>query len=383
MWLLALVIVTLAFLLAARRMARPYRYGAALALLGHVFVAVALLPRVPYNWDISKFHASALTILGGGLPEYATTVTSFATFQSLVYTLTTPDPIALSIVNGFMAVLLPFPLQDLLQRLYPGLRETHVPTLVVLFLPLPFVMLTIPMRDSLTVLVFATLLALLVRSFDESRARPGIIAMPLWGLLYLLRPELSMIVLVGIGASASIFVLDRILNRTVSLTGIVVSIAPFGLLGFALFASLFPIRRLNTKVTYRAQGGAVYLDSFEYASWFDVLLSAPGRAIYFQFAPFPLHVEQVFHLFAVFSLPLLIVFTLAAIASIYDCETDRTILVLLGVVYLAGVVGYGLIDSNFGTTARHRIPFVLLLIVFAAPALDDWWLRLRRAYNIP
>jgi hypothetical protein len=269
-----------------------------------------------------------------------------------------------------------------MQRLYPELRTTRLPTVLILFLPLPFVMLTVPMRDALTVLVFVTILSLVVQAVDGTTIWPATISTPLWGILYLLRQELALVILVGVGAAIFIFVVDRLAKRPVSAAEVLISTTPIAFLGFLFFANWFPLRALNEKVTYRASGSAVYLDSFQYESWIDVIISAPTRAIYFQFAPFPLHVEQLFHLFALLLLPVLIILALASIFSIYDCKTDRTILVFLGVVYIAGIVGYGLVDSNFGTTVRHRIPFVMLLVVFASPVLNHWWLRLSRTYNI-
>lgn len=382
MWPLAIVLVVLLFFIVSRWMDTPYRYAAGLALIGHLVVAVVVLPRVPYGWDIAKFHKSAVLILGGQIPDYSTTVTSFATFQSLIYTLSGPDPLALSIVNGLIAVLIPFPLRYLMTQLYPELRTKHIPTFLVLFLPLPFIMLTVPMRDSLTVLLFATVAALFVRTTVQRSLWPAIVGIPLCGMLYLFRAELALIIVTAGGAAVFIFCIDSLIKRTLSLPQFLVSTAPFAILGFFLFTTRFPLQKLNAKVTYRSKGGAVYLDSFQYDSWLDVILSAPVRAIYFQFAPFPLHVEQIFHLLALFSLPVLIVLSLCAIFSIYECETNQIVLVFLVGLYFAGVVGYGLIDSNFGTTARHRVPFVLLLVVFASPVLDRWWLKLRRAYDI-
>jgi hypothetical protein len=160
------------------------------------------------------------------------------------------------------------------------------------------------------------------------------------------------------------------------------STIPFGVLGFGIFTIQYPFETLQGKLSYRASGSAAYLESFQYTSWVDMIIAAPGRAIYFQYAPFPLHVHQIFHLLALSSLPILIILTIAAALSLCECETNRITLVLLLVVYSAGIVGYGLIDSNFGTTARHRVSFVFLLVVFASPVLDHWWLKIRRTYNI-
>ena len=71
-------------------------------------------------------------------------------------------------------------------------------------------------------------------------------------------------------------------------------------------------------------------------------------------------------------LPILVGLTVAAYRSTRDYERDIAVLVTLLTAYLLGIVGYGLVDSNFGTTVRHRIPFTFILCVFAAPTLERW-----------
>jgi hypothetical protein len=382
MWLLAIVLIVLLYVYLSQWMDTVYRYAAGLALLGHSIVAIVVLPRIPYGWDIAKFHGSAVSILSGGIPEYATSVASFATFQSVIYTFSGTDPIALSIINGLLAVLVPFPLRYVMRKLYPELQTTHLPTLLILFLPLPFIMLTIPMREGLAILLFAILLALSVQAIVEQSIWSVIVALPLWGIVYLLRSELALILVVGGGAAVFVSIIDTVTDRSISLRGLFLSITPFGIIGFGIFTIRYPFEALQGKLSYRASGSAAYLESFQYTSWIDVIIAAPGRAIYFQYAPFPLHVNQVFHLLALSSLPILIILTIAAAFSLYESKTNRLTLVLLLVVYGAGIVGYGLIDSNFGTTARHRVSFVFLLVVFASPVLDHWWLKIRRTYDI-
>lgn len=379
MVLLALGVVTLLFLLVARRLDPGYRRAAAVAFVGHVAVAIVVIPRVPYSWDIAKFHEAALVVLAGGAPEYKHTVASFAAFQSVVYLLSDRAPVSLSLVNGLLAVLLPIPLRYLMTRLYPTLRTTRLAVLAILFLPLPFFILTVPMRDALSVLAFATVLSLSVATVTERSLWPAVAGLPLWGLLSLLRAELALVVVVGAGATAAVWAVDAMTERPLPLSSLLVVTAPVGLLGVGLFAERFPLARLNFVVSARAQGSAAYLESFRYHSWADVVLSAPVRGIYFQFAPFPLHVRQPFHLLGALSLPILVVLAVAGAVSLSEFEADRIVMVFLVTTYLGGVLGYGLIDSNFGTTVRHRVPFVLLLVVFASPVLGHWWSRLWEA----
>jgi hypothetical protein len=119
-------------------------------------------------------------------------------------------------------------------------------------------------------------------------------------------------------------------------------------------------------------GGGAYLEGFTYETWVDIVLAAPARALYFQYAPFPLHVTSAFDFVTVLMLPVLVVFTVGAYRSARECERDIAVLILLLATYVLGVVGYGLIDSNFGTTVRHRIPFTFILCILAAPTLERW-----------
>jgi len=194
----------------------------------------------------------------------------------------------------------------------------------------------------------------------------------------LLREELALLILLGVVGALLVAAVRRVVDEDVSLCSLALSSVPVGICGFALFAVLFPVDALNARLQYRAMGGAAYLEFMRYESWLDVLLAAPVRAIYFQFAPFPLHVTSTFDLVAILSLPLLIALAVTAYRSIQAVETDSLVEILLGIVYVGGIVGYGLIDSNFGTTIRHRSVFVFLLAVFSAPILESWYRSLRQ-----
>jgi hypothetical protein len=123
MWPLAVVLIGLLYAYLSQWMDTVYRYAAGIALLGHSLVAIVVIPRLPYGWDIAKFHESAVLILRGGVPEYATTVSSFATFQSLIYTFSGTDPIALSLINGLLVVLVPFRLQCVIKNFITNYRH--------------------------------------------------------------------------------------------------------------------------------------------------------------------------------------------------------------------------------------------------------------------
>lgn len=360
-----------------------YRTAGLLALIGHVFVAVVVLSVLPYGADIGNFHGSAVDQLSGGAGPFSTSVTSFAAGQAVLYAIFGADSTNLAVVNGFLAVLIPLPAAYIARQLYgEALRSVDGLVVTILFLPLPFLFLTVPMRDTLSTFLALTILALLIHSLTKKDGAMILVIVPLLAILYLIRTELVMVIVVGALAGVGTIGLQK-LNLDVSLPAIAGVVGTVGALGFVLFAEImYSLDRANRALTVRASGGAVYLEGMQYSSWLDFLILAPARAIYFQFAPFPLHIETVFHGLGFVSSVYILIFAIAAIRSLYACETRQVVLVTLVVVYLAGITGYGVINSNFGTNVRHRIPFVFLLIIFAAPVLQRWELTIRQWFGV-
>ena len=379
MVLLAIVATLVIFgIITQRYGSRRFQQLGAVSLIGHIFVGTVVVPRLPYKWDIQKFHVAATTLLNGDVPSWASSVNSFAAFQAFVYALFGADPVVLSVINGLLAVLIPLPLCYLARELYPSLESTDGLVAVVLFLPLPFLFFSVPMRDTLSAFCLILVSALLVNAIVEYGSRSMVLAVPLWGMLFLLRSELALPVLLGGFGAVGVQVLHRFGGEDISLNVLSATVAVVGLVGFALFGTRFPLDRVNAKLQYRAIGSASYLDFVQYENWIDLLTAVPIRAIYFQFAPFPLHANSPFDFLAVAWLPALIAIAVSAYYSLKHSRTNTATAVFLVLLYFGGVTGYGLIDSNFGTTTRHRIPFVLLLCLFATPVLEQQWNLLLR-----
>jgi hypothetical protein len=377
MVVLACVAVAVLFVLVGRRRSRLYRYAGGVALAGHVGVALVVLPLLPYDWDVDEFHGIATGILHGAETNPTSTLDAFGTVQALVYAAFGADPTTLAIVNGLLAVLIPLPICYLARRLYDPLESTDGLLLTLLFLPFPFLFNSLPMRDALSTLLAVTLLALCVRTIADRQYWWSITLPPLWGMVFFLREELAFLILLGAAGSALVAAIGRVADRDVTLASLTLAGLPVAVCGFALFSRLFPVDALNSRLQYRIMGGAAYLGFEQYDSWLDVVLAAPVRALYFQFAPFPLHVDSTFDLLAVLALPSLVVLATTAYLSLRAVETDPVVTFPLLIVYVAGILGYGLIDSNFGTTIRHRAVFVFLLAAFSAPILESWFRSVR------
>jgi hypothetical protein len=377
----AILFSYIAAVLAVRHFNNVYKAAGIVALTIHIIVGVLVLPHVPYQWDISTFHQVSLQLLSGGSLHYSSTVSSFAPFQAFGYVMFGASPTVLSVINGLLAILIPIPLIYLSKSLYPKLETINGLIVVSLFLPMTFFILSLPMRDTLSFFVTISLFALIVFTLLERHLWPVLLIQPLWGCLYLLRPELALLTVIGGISGAFMLFVDSVTIDEPRMSELVAVGLPVAIVGFGLFALEFPISEVTNRVTYRARGGGAYLEGFQYQSWLDIVYSIPVRAIYFQFTPFPLHVNSIFDLLGFVPLPILILLFLGAAISLRRQPVERVAFAVLLPIYLGGIAGYGLIDSNFGTTARHRVPFVLLLTVFAAPVLERCWFTITSWYD--
>ena len=351
----------------------------ATAYVIHLVIVFLLLPHLGFLYpDVGTFHSMTLSLLAGEFPTFATGVDSFIAFQSILYLVFSEDYRVVTIFNSLFSVLLVLPIIVIARDLYPDIRTRRgLFSVLILFLPIPFLQLTLPLRDSLSLLLFFSLLACVSLSVSRDRWW-SLLCFPLGGLTYLLRSELVLLLFVALLAGTG-FSAVREWELNQSFLGIVVGGS--GVIGFLAFTRRYSINNLNTIVQARASGRAAYLASFEYTSWMDVIVSAPIRAVYFLFAPFPSQMSSVFDLApAVMSL-VLIAFVVTAYRSLSEANPNYLLVSILGVLFLGGITGYGLIDSNYGTTIRHRIPFVYLLVVFSAPVIYRYedsimcWLR--------
>jgi hypothetical protein len=372
----AIVVALLLFAVIGSKYSTLYLLLGSLSMAGRIFVGAFLVQVLPYGWDIEQFHEAALVILSGSTPDSSLTVSSFASIQAVLYAVFEADPAVVAVFNAFCTTVVALLIIDVTQKLYPGLISTDGLLATILFLPLPLFFLAIPMRDAAGVFLCFLLLAALVRAFDGDRW-PLVAALPLGGYLYLLRPELAVILAIGTVVGATARGIEYLRPATTLRELFPVAVIG-GLVLLPVVGPRVPFTMVRGQLNARTTGGGAYLEHVEYGSWIDLIVAAPVRAVYFQFAPFPLHVNSAFDFAAALMTPIVVILAVAAYRCVRSCQTDTPVLVTLLVVYGLGIAGYGLIDSNFGTTVRHRIPFTFLLCILAAPTLERWWNLLRR-----
>jgi hypothetical protein len=109
-----------------------------------------------------------------------------------------------------LAVLVVLPATELARRLYPELQTTELLMSVLLLLPLPFLYLSLPMRDTLNLVVFFSILAALARGYHLEQPWLVLLAIPLVGILSLLRPELGFILSLSVFVAIVVMIIQAI-----------------------------------------------------------------------------------------------------------------------------------------------------------------------------
>lgn len=132
------------------------------------------------------------------------------------------------------------------------------------------------------------------------------------------------------------------------------------------------LMNLNTK------GDAAYPDWLKIESDIEFLYKSPVRAIYFVFSPFPWDVKKSTHLVGVFDGCLYMTLVYLIFRNRKTIWKDPALRIIL-LTLLCYFIIFGIGVSNFGTAIRHRIKFVVGLIILAGPLIPK--LVLKKKYK--
>ncbi|RQW05870.1 phospholipid carrier-dependent glycosyltransferase [candidate division KSB1 bacterium] len=123
----------------------------------------------------------------------------------------------------------------------------------------------------------------------------------------------------------------------------------------------------------RAEGGSAYLTSMTYNNVFDIIKYLPIRFIYFTFGPFLWDAKGAFLLLSALEGLLVLAATVATLLYFHrvsDGENQNLKLFLI-TFCLIGLVANSIVDSNFGTSVRHRMNYIVFFFIFAAAYLQN------------
>ncbi|GAB7020351.1 hypothetical protein [Halostagnicola bangensis] len=235
-----------------------YRRVAPVAFFVHLGIGLLIIPLVSYQWDIIDFHSTAIDLLEGTPTDASEKVVAFSTFQAFLYLLFEPSVEILIVFNSLLAVLIAIPAASLTNHLYPSVNGTNAVTIFVLFLPLPAFFTSVPMRDAFVLVLTFTALALVVRCVLETSIRSATLAVPIVGLVYLVRTEIALLLVLAALGGVGTRLLARTVDRRFDWRDASVALL-CATLESVLFGRYFPLETLNDQREIRSGGNAVYL----------------------------------------------------------------------------------------------------------------------------
>lgn len=328
----------------------------------------------PYAWDIELFRRNALLILGNlaeGAPILQGTtsglgVKTYSLFVAVVYRTFGEQEGIVRALNALFGTLAVARIYQLSLDSIGEPRVARAAALLGAFLPSHVVFTSLNMRDALFLFFFVSSLRHIVRAIRHQRVWSSTVTAGLQvTLLYLLRPQSVIVLALALG----LFFAARFLKRR-ELAALLLAAMPL-LFAFSTINLHKLFVDIKAEMEWRAAGGAVYLKEMTYHSWFDIIRYLPLRFVHFTFGPFLGTARSPWLLLASLEGTVtLLFFALSLVRAArsrgmanFGMEAFLLFYCVLGLA--AGAV----VDSNYGTAIRHRLPYVAVLLIMAFASL--------------
>ncbi len=355
---------------------------AALTIVNHYAV---IFPPQPDSVMYNQYAMQIVDNLERNLSPFyesphSMSIKSFSYFLALFYRWLGEAPLVISMVNtvlGLLTALLAYRIALLVFENKPTARFALISTLVF---PSMIVFTTYVLRDAL--IFFLTLLMLYsgVRAvYGRQRFRNSVMAAVSFLLLAVFRVQNLFLFGGFLAVYALIYLLLQKRGRALKWTLFAAALA-------ALLILLASHREMvNSIINYplraqplRAEGRSVYLADMQYRSLFDMIRYLPIRFVFFTFGPFLWNVYSAPMLMS--ALESLFVMLTAALTVLYFVKKRLPVNLstqwFLLAFCLTCLAANALVDSNFGTSVRHRLPYIIFFFTFAGAYLCDVKIRL-------
>jgi len=294
------------------------------------------------------------------------------------YLLFSQDPIAGRFGVAVYGSLVGYPVFRI-ARSFADERSALAATAVALFWPSMLFRSVVYQREVMIVLAMLTVVWVAVRWIDEIRPVDLLVLVPAVWLVFVLREQNIVIVLVTLGVSIAFRNRGAILPVVTGVLGIALG-AFFVITWFEGLARLdlpFSPEAIDAYAHIRARGDAAYLVNLHYRSWLDIVLAAPVKVIYFLYSPLPWQVDSLTDLLAGVSGWGLFVAVLLSGRGFVLLRTHPEKRATLAAYAISGITAYSIIEMNSGAAFRRRIQFVPIVLLLAVIALTSVSFRQR------
>jgi hypothetical protein len=311
---------------------------------------------------------------------HSQSVHSYSFFLALFYRWAGLMPLLTSTINIVLGLLTALLVYRLSLLIFENRRAANIALIMTLFFPTFIAFTTYVLRDAL--ILFFTFLMLytgMLAALGRSRIVNAAIALISFVLIGIYRVQnLYLYGAIGVGyLLLALFLSKRLKTIKWALLLVGVAVMVYVLIANRELVQLiinYPLRAQPL----RAGGASVYLENMEYRSLFDLIRYLPLRFIYFTFGPFLWNVYSASMLLS--ALESLVVVATFILTVLYFRKKKVALHLsaqwFLLFFCLTCLLANALVDSNFGTSVRHRIPYVIFFFMFTGAYLRDVKFRL-------
>lgn len=346
--------------------------------LGALF-AIGVFGILPYSydiiWDTIAQQVVDLWRVGDFQIDYEShdNVRYYTLLSTIIYYLLGYNPFYMMLINVFFGSISIFYVYKISYQLFQSKRIAKISALFLAFWPTHIMFSAMNMRDSLATLLLLLFIYHLMNWFRTFKMTSLTWVLVLYVLNFLIRSQNAILILISMSPFVIYFIFKKSNPQLLPIITMVLLTLLLGITAFVYSKGYFEYLSLdyiNVEMEYRADGGGAYLQNMSYDNWFDILMYAPIRFIYFLYTPFPWHItgaSQFLAFLESITLLFMTLFVLIYRRKIYYKIVNKPIFIFFVVFCVVGLAANGMIDSNSGTAIRHKLQYsYVIFILFAA-----------------
>src|SRR5699024_7441519 len=310
-------------------------------------------------------------------------VSFYSGLTTVVYYLFGENPIYMQLLNVFFSTLAIIYLFKMSRYLF-NYKVAFYSSVIMSIWPTYIFFTSMHMREALAIfflLAFAYYFMKWLRYFKFKY-----IILAAFSFLFdmLIRPQNGMLIIISIFPFI-VFYAWKYSSKYMKINLVVFSF--FAGLGILFILQLtgylrFDFNYIVTEMSYRTGGGSSYLEWMTYNSLLDLIIYSPIRLVYFVYTPFPWQITSMEQAFAFLESVLLIIMSyhiLRGLKVLWETTERKRELFFIIVFCLLGLIANGLVDSNVGTSIRHKLQYIFVFFILVSAVKSQIGYKIKRA----
>ncbi|HLR43033.1 MAG TPA: glycosyltransferase family 39 protein [Pseudogracilibacillus sp.] len=310
------------------------------------------------DWNIGDFH---FTVAGS-------TVSFYSIVTTIIYYLLGYNPIYMQLINAFVSTLSVFYFYKIAEHIFKH-KIAIFSSLLMGIWPTYIYFSSMQMREAFAIFFILALLYNFIIWMSTFKIKHLFLVGLFFVLSFLIRSQNASLMIIILFPFITYFAWMRSSKYMKVLIIFIVTIL-IGIATALLFSlgygEYMSMQYIENEMSYRSGGGSGYLTWMHYNSILHVILYAPLRFIYFVFSPFPWQIASIEQILAFGESVLLIYMSFKILKNlkyIWNYCINKKALFFIITFCLLGLIANGIIDSNVGTTIRHKLQYIFVIFL--------------------